>query len=348
MTGIVRDNIFLEHEMGFYHPESPERLRALYSMLDSMESSWKGKITYTPVRKASLEELQKVHDPAYIQKIAETEGKSHVYLDPDTSTSPKSYEAALKAAGSFTELSLMVFRGDLENGFAFIRPPGHHAERDRAMGFCIFNNVAVAAEALIENGAEKVAIVDWDLHHGNGTCHTFYSRKDVLYFSTHQYPYYPGTGAMEEMGEGEGKGFTINLPLPYGCGDDDYVYLYKNVLVPVIRSYRPDIVLVSAGFDPHVKDPLGGMSVTEEGFAIIAYLVKNVADEVCSGKVAVTLEGGYSIDALRESCKKVLEVLMGDLVPPPERIDELSEKGRSKKEPYLERLRKLFEGIWEL
>ncbi len=349
MTGVVRDEIFIEHDMGFYHPESPERLRAIYGMLDEMEEDYLERgFTYIETREATREELERIHESHYIERIKETEGKPHVYLDPDTSTSPRSYEAAIKAAGSFTELALMIFKGELENGFAFARPPGHHAEKDRAMGFCIFNNVAIAAAALLENGAERVLIVDWDLHHGNGTQHSFYETDKVLYFSTHQFPYYPGTGSMDEIGSGKGRGYTVNLPLSYGCGDEEYVFLYARVLPPIAKSYKPDIILVSAGFDPHTKDPLGGMSVSDEGFSIIAHTIKKVAEEVCGGKLAITLEGGYSIEGLRASCKNVMEVLMGKLVPPEEKVEDLYTKGMKKMEDYVEKLKRTFQGIWEI
>ncbi len=348
MIGIVRDPIFLEHDMGFYHPESPERLRSIYSMLDRREKDWSGRFTYIPVREATREELERIHDPAYIDKIADTAGKSHVYLDPDTSTSPKSYEAALKAAGSFVDLAFKVFKGELDAGFAFVRPPGHHAERDRAMGFCIFNNVAVAAASLVDGGAEKVLIVDWDLHHGNGTQHAFYGTNRVLYFSSHQFPYYPGTGSMEEIGVGEGTGYTVNLPLSPGCGDAEYVYLYSSILAPIVEQYRPDIVLVSAGFDPYYKDPLGGMDVTEEGFAALAQIILDAAKKVCGGKVAITLEGGYNVGGLTKSCEKVLEVLLGDYMVGEDRMKVLFEKGKESKGGFFEKIRKNLEGFWEL
>lgn len=348
MIGIVRDPIFLEHDMGYFHPESPERLRAIYAMLDRHEEDWKGRFEYIPIKEALREELELVHDPTYIDRIASTAGKSHVYLDPDTSTSPKSYEAALKAAGSFVSLVKKVFKGELENGFAFIRPPGHHAESDRAMGFCLFNNIAIAAKVLERDGVERIAIVDWDLHHGNGTQHTFYDTSKVLYFSTHQYPYYPGTGDLNEIGKDDGVGYTINVPLSPGAGDAEYVFIYKNILTPVLEQYKPEIILVSAGFDPYYRDPLGGMRVTEEGFAYIAYIILDVAKRVCGGKVAITLEGGYNISGLASSCEKVLEVLLGDFSPPASKMEELVSKGKKTEADLYEKLKNILGGFWDI
>ncbi|HOJ43758.1 MAG TPA: histone deacetylase, partial [Syntrophorhabdaceae bacterium] len=254
-TGIVREDIYMEHVMDFYHPESPERLRRIYAMLEDLGSE---NIERIPARDATHEEIAYVHDKSYIESISATKGKS-VRLDPDTSTSPKSYEAAIKAAGGLLSLIDAVMEGKVDNGFALIRPPGHHAERNRAMGFCLFNNIAIGARYL-ENrhNLKRIVIVDFDLHHGNGTQHSFYRDATVLYFSTHQYPYYPGTGWIDETGEGEGRGYTVNVPFSYGMDDDDYMYAFKEVLVPIIEMYKPEIILVSAGFDAHYDDPLGG------------------------------------------------------------------------------------------
>ncbi|RLB18360.1 MAG: histone deacetylase, partial [Deltaproteobacteria bacterium] len=210
-TGIVRDNRYLDHDPGAYHPESPRRLEVLYSMIDE---NFEGKFTEVSPSPAEKEMLLWIHDGSYISRVAATAGKEYVSLDPDTSTSPGSYEAALLAAGGLCKAISMVMSGQLDNAFAFVRPPGHHAERARAMGFCLFNNVAVGARyAQKEHQAERVLIVDWDLHHGNGTQHSFEEDPTVLYFSTHQYPYYPGSGSLREVGRGEGQGYTVNVPL---------------------------------------------------------------------------------------------------------------------------------------
>ena len=306
-TGIVRDNRYLEHYMGAGHPECPERLEAIYRMLDE---EMKGDLLNVPVREAEREELLYVHTSRYIDEIASTEGLKATYLDPDTQTSPGSYRAALLAAGGLCEAVKMVNSGDLDNAFALVRPPGHHAERSRAMGFCLFNNVAIAAMyARNRLGLERILIVDWDVHHGNGTQHSFEGDDSILYFSTHQYPHYPGTGSYGEVGTGRGVGYTVNVPLPTGYGDGDYVSIFDRVLKPVAIEYRPDLILVSAGFDIYRGDPLSSMNVTPEGFAGMTRLLMDLADDCCGGKLVATLEGGYNISGQKDSVKAVLEEL---------------------------------------
>ncbi|MBU2552059.1 MAG: histone deacetylase [Proteobacteria bacterium] len=309
-TGIVRDDLFIAHDPGQWHPESPERLRVAYKMLDS--GRWPG-LVVLPRRSATRDEISLVHRPEHYDLIARTDGRAEGYLDPDTRTSPLSFQAALAAAGGMISLVEKVLDGELDNGFALVRPPGHHAEANRAMGFCLFNNVAVgAAWAIAERGLSRVMIVDWDLHHGNGTQHSFYDVARVLYCSTHQYPYYPGTGALEDVGRGEGRGHTVNVPLGAGHGDSDYVEIFRKLFLPLARNYRPELILVSAGFDIYRSDPLGGMNVTAEGFAAMTRLLKQMAEEVCHGRLAITLEGGYHIDGQAKSIGRVLDVLMGD------------------------------------
>jgi acetoin utilization deacetylase AcuC-like enzyme len=303
-VGIVKHDIYLEHITDDFHPENPNRLVHIYAMLKELGQEG---LVYIQPRMATHEEIALNHDASYINFVAETKGKVQRRLDPDTVTSPKSYEAACMAVGGLLQLSDALFAGEIDNGFALVRPPGHHAERGKGMGFCIFNSVAVAARYLIrKHGLKRVFIVDWDLHHGNGTQHSFYGDSDILYFSTHQYPYYPGTGSHEEIGSGEGKGYTINVPMSYGMGDGDYTYAFEEILVPVVRQWKPEAILVSAGFDIHHSDPLGGMAVTESGFTKMTRMLMDAAEEVCKGRILFALEGGYDLSGLTNSVKAVI------------------------------------------
>ncbi|MBW1922769.1 MAG: histone deacetylase [Deltaproteobacteria bacterium] len=307
-TGIVRDVRFMDHLPGVGHPESPDRLRVIYDMLDGSDMA--GAFHEIPTREATEEELLSFHTPRYLERVAATRGRDFVSLDPDTATSPGSYDAALLAAGGLCEAVSRVLEGELDNAFALVRPPGHHAERERAMGFCLFNNVVIAARyAQRSHGIERVLIIDWDLHHGNGTQHAFEDDSTVLYFSTHQFPYYPGTGSAAQTGVGDGLGFTVNIPLSVGHGDGEYMAIFEQVLAPIGRSFDPGLILVSAGFDIYEGDPLGGMRVTPEGFAGLTRSVMDLADASCGGKLVVTLEGGYHLSGLRESVKAVLREL---------------------------------------
>jgi len=309
-TGIVRDMRYLDHVMGDYHPESPQRLKAIYEMLEDPDI--KGNFQDIRARMAEREELLMIHSPDYIDILEASNGKSYTYLDPDTQTSPGSYKAALLAAGGLCEAISMVYSGELENAFALIRPPGHHAEKARAMGFCLFNNVAIGARyAQKYLGLDRILIADWDLHHGNGTQHAFEDDHSVLYFSTHQYPYYPGTGSHAEAGKGKGEGFTINVPLSTGYGDGEFMAIFDRILRPVAREFDPDIILVSAGFDIFKDDPLGGMDVTPRGFAGLTRIIMDIADLCCDGKVIITLEGGYHIQGQSDSVKAILKELSG-------------------------------------
>ncbi len=304
-TGIVRDERYMNHWMGEYHPESPERLRAIYSMLD--EPDMDGKFQKVPVRPARREELLLVHTVRHVDNLADTAGREYTYLDPDTQASAGSYEAAVLAVGGLCEAISLVCSGQLDNAFAFVRPPGHHAEAGRAMGFCLFNNIAVGARfAQTHLHLERVLIADWDLHHGNGTQHSFEEDPSVLYFSTHQYPYYPGTGDFREIGKGKGQGYTINVPFPIGCGDGEYLAVYESILKPVALEFKPELVLVSAGFDTHVGDPLGGMRVTPRGYAALTRSLMEVASACCEGRLVMTLEGGYDVEGERDAIKEVL------------------------------------------
>jgi acetoin utilization deacetylase AcuC-like enzyme len=309
-TAVVLDDRMIAHDPGPGHPERPDRLRALRDHLAAGQE-----LVRLGARAAAEDELALVHAPAYVERIAATAGRSRVMLDPDTSTSPASWEAARLAAGSLLVVSEAVLAGQVENGFALVRPPGHHAERERAMGFCLFDNVAIAAAWLRQRGLERIAIVDWDLHHGNGTQHLFEADPHVLYVSTHQYPFYPGTGAVHEVGQGAGAGTTLNLPFPAGFGDAEYVLAFDEVVVPVLRQFRPEFVLLSAGFDTDYRDPLGGMSVTPAGFAAMASACVTLANEVAGGRIAAVLEGGYDLDAIVEGVDATLAAMRGAAVP---------------------------------
>ena len=309
-TGIVKDERYMKHYMGEHHPESPRRLEVIYEMLEAPDM--KENFQEVPVRRAEKNELLLVHSSDYVERLAATEGVEYTYLDPDTQTSAGSYEAALLAAGGLCQAISMVNSGDLDNAFALVRPPGHHAEKARAMGFCLFNNIAVGARYAQEHlKLDRILVVDWDLHHGNGTQHSFEEDPSILYFSTHQYPYYPGSGAFSEAGIGRGEGFTVNVPLSVGFGDSEYVAIFEKVLRPIAIDFNPEMILVSAGFDIHIDDPLGGMNVTPEGFAGLTRSVLEIADSCCEGRVVITLEGGYNIYGQRDSVKEALKELAG-------------------------------------
>jgi len=261
-------------------------------------------------RLAEEAEIERVHDRMHVRAIAASEGRACTRYDPDTAASARSFEAAKLAAGASIDLADAILDGAVNNGFAALRPPGHHAERDRPMGFCLFNNVAIAARHLcVERGLERVLVLDWDVHHGNGTQHTFYGDPSVMYVSLHQYPFYPGTGSADEIGAGDGVGFTVNVPMPAGCGDATYRAAFRDLILPIARSFDPQFVLVSAGFDAHRDDPLASMALSAEAFGDMTDALVALADECCDGRIMCLLEGGYSLEALRDSVKLVLEHL---------------------------------------
>jgi acetoin utilization deacetylase AcuC-like enzyme len=346
-TGIVKDERYLEHVMDPGHPESPERLRAIYRMLEDEEM--RGHFEEVKPRSATREELEMIHSSRYIDLIASTAGKPYFRLDGDTSTCAKSYEAALLAAGGFLVLIRDVMEGKLNNGFALVRPPGHHAERDRAMGFCLFNNIAIGARYAIQNfPLKRILIVDWDVHHGNGTQNSFYEDPQALYFSTHRYGFfYPGTGAATEVGKGKGEGFTVNVPLSTRSGDADYGNIFRKILKPIALEYQPQLILVSAGFDIHYDDPLGGMEVTEQGFARMTQLLMEIAEVTAQGKLAITLEGGYDVAGQRRSVKAVLKELAQ--ISPLDKRDllEKEEANASRTERFILQLKEIQKRYWK-
>jgi acetoin utilization deacetylase AcuC-like enzyme len=310
---IIRDDRYLEHNPGDGHPESPNRLRVIHDLLDK---EFAGLPKIAP-RLAAESELALIHDPFYIQTVANTAGRVHAQLDPDTGLSARSYEIARLAAGGLLQAVDSLFQTPHSafpiphSIFAFVRPPGHHAEAGHAMGFCLFNNVAIAAAYAKEQfGLKRILIVDWDLHHGNGTQHSFYDDRSVLYFSSHQHPYYPGSGNFDQAGIGDGEGFTVNAPFPTGFGDVEYCSVYDRVLKPIALEYQPELVLVSAGFDPYFADPLGGMQVTAAGFGALAGIVKDIAEQTCNGKVLLTLEGGYNPQGLHDGVRAVMLAML--------------------------------------
>jgi acetoin utilization deacetylase AcuC-like enzyme len=306
-TAVVFDPLFLEHSAGAGHPESPERLQRI---VDVLHNSPLAETQWELARDATDAELAWAHTDAHRRHLQAFSGKT-AQLDPDTAMSPRSYQAAVRAAGAAIGAVERVLQGHARNAFALVRPPGHHAEPARAMGFCLFNNAALAAEAALHQGAERVLVLDWDVHHGNGTQECFYGRRDVLYQSVHQWPLYPGTGAAQERGTGAGEGFTINCPMPPGQGNGEYGAVFHDVFLPVGLAYSPDLIVVSAGFDAHALDPLADMRVTERGFAAMCSAVKSLAEETCKGRVVLLLEGGYCLDALAQSTHACLEVLTG-------------------------------------
>src|SRR5437763_4238713 len=291
-TAVVSDARMLAHDPGRSHPERADRLRVL---LDHLEDA-PGLVRLHP-RLATEDELALVHTRAHIERVARTAGRPRVVFDPDTSASADSYEAARLAAGSLLVGCEAILAGEVANAFALVRPPGHHAERERAMGFCLFNNIAVAAAAAIARGLSRVAIVDIDVHHGNGTQWMFYDDSRVLYISTHQFPFYPGTGAASEAGRGEGEGFTVNVPLEAGALDADYAMAYMSI-ASVLEQYVPALLLISAGYDAHADDPLASMRVSTAGYAAVMSILKGAAARSRS-PIALVTEGGYDLAALR-------------------------------------------------
>lgn len=305
--GYVLDEIFLEHRGPAGHPERPARAAAVRDALINAGIASLG--TRILPRPATHEELTRVHGSAFLAELEKTVPGNSGWIDPDTYFSPGSWNAALAAAGSACDLATKVLAGEFQHAIAVVRPPGHHAMRNRAMGFCLLNNVAVAAAAARAAGAAKVAIVDWDVHHGNGTQDIFWDDPSVLYMSVHQYPYYPGTGGPNEIGGPNARGATINVGLPSGSGDADYLATFDEVFVPALARFAPDLILISAGFDAFERDPLAGMRVTHAGFAAMARRVQFAAEACAGGRILAVLEGGYDLDGVAGGMAATLAVL---------------------------------------
>ncbi len=308
---LIGSERFSEHQTPPGHPESPARA----GIMDVVAGEWRAAgHTVTLPRRATRTELALVHADSYLQQISALQGRS-VALDADTFTSPDTVTTAELAAGAAVLAVEQVREARGTRAFVLARPPGHHAERDRAMGFCFYNSIAVAAASARRAGVARVAIVDYDVHHGNGTQHIFDADANVLYISTHQYPFYPGTGAANEIGTGAGAGFTVNLPMEMGATDDDYRLVFEKVVLPVLAQFKPELLLVSAGFDAHERDPLGSMRVSTEGFGAMTAELCRVADEHCQGRLVALVEGGYDLSALKECCMTVTDVLAGKHSP---------------------------------
>jgi acetoin utilization deacetylase AcuC-like enzyme len=341
-TAIIRDRRYLRHHPGRMHPERPERVAVMLEMAEHLRRD--GIQLYSP-RPALPEEIALCHQPAYITEVERTASVGRFHFDADTHTSPETYETAVLAAGGVLTAVEAVIDGAAESAFAIVRPPGHHAVPDHAMGFCFFNNVAIAAAWLCRvRGLKRVLIIDWDVHHGNGTQEIFYQSPAVLYMSTHQYPFYPGTGALDEVGAASGCGFTVNAPMPMGFGDAEYLQVFDELFLPIARQFKPDFILVSAGFDCDYRDPLGSMRVTGEGFAAMTRRIKRLAAECCGGRLAIALEGGYDLGALSDSGRAVIEELRRDA----DERDAASGETCTRALPIIQRARYFLRPYWNL
>ncbi len=340
-VGIAYDEIFKKHYTGKGHPENPARLEIALNALNDEEIYLF--VNYLTPRPATKEEILWNHTEEHFEKIFRTQERDFSYLEVDTPVSRDSFKSALYAVGAqFTGIDA-ILSGEYKYVFALVRPPGHHAEREKAMGFCLFNNIALAAHYLIKKkNFKKILIVDWDVHHGNGTQNSFYFSKEVLYFSVHQYPHYPGTGKLSEVGEGEGEGYTVNVPLPPGCDDWDYFWIFEEILKPIAFEYRPEFILVSAGFDPYVEDSLGDMKLTERGFALMTYLLLEIQKETNAKGILFTLEGGYSSSGLRKGIYQVIRTLLI------EETDYIKEIKKPSKKEVLREAKAFLKNFWHL
>lgn len=333
-TALVYDPIFLEHITPAHHPERPQRVLKAMLVLEALHWLERAGLVQLAPRPATIDELARVHDPDYIREVeafsqevareAKAGGSQSHFFTTDTYISPKSYEVACMAAGAPLVAIDAIMKGEVNNAYCLVRPPGHHALADEAMGFCLFNNIAVAARyALDHYGLERVMIIDYDVHHGNGTQDMFYDDPRVLYFSTHQAPFYPGTGLSDEIGEGAGLGTTINVPLPAQTAFGTYEAVFRQIMAPAADRFDPQLILVSAGFDAHWKDPIGDMYLSTAGFARLTQIIIDEANFLCNGRLVMVQEGGYDLDAMANGIATCINLLLGDdaavdnLGPPP-------------------------------
>jgi len=312
-TGLIYHPDYLLHDTGGYHPESPLRLKAITGRLE--ETGLMRRLTVVrpdPPRPDLSDWMGRVHPTVHLNRMERLQPETGIArIDADTVMSPQSFRVARLAVEGLLTAADGIVAGRLKNAFCAVRPPGHHAESSRAMGFCLLNNVAIAARYLQgRHGFKRIMIVDWDVHHGNGTQHIFEEDPTVFYFSIHQFPLYPGTGRADEHGRGAGEGYTLNCPLPPGKGDDDYIAVFEKSLRPAFEAFRPDFILISAGFDAHRDDPLANMRVTEDGFGEMTRMVMKWADIHSGGRILSCLEGGYNLDALARSVERHLNVYL--------------------------------------
>lgn len=331
-----------DHDLPF-HPEHAGRIRAVWKRID--ESGLLGRVQALEAEPVDEAQILAVHDAEYLKALQFSAQQDRtLHLDSDTYINPESYEISRLSAGGVVMAANRVVTGAASNAFVATRPPGHHAVRQRGMGFCLLSNVAIAAQAMIDtHRLERILIVDYDVHHGNGTEAIFYDRPDVMFISTHQYPLYPMTGAARDTGVGKSEGFTLNLPMPKNCGDQRYLEVFEQVIIPAARRYRPQLILVSAGYDAHWADPLAQMRLTLNGFAELGRRLKMLADELCAGKIVFAMEGGYYVEALAYGMVNVGHILLGEPT-----IDPLGEPDDILPEPPLESLIKQVRQIHKL
>lgn len=314
---VVGDPRFLAHRAPEGHPERPERLAAVGDAVDRALALHGERIERATPRAATFDELRLVHDERMLRILASTRGAEDGQLDADTYHVGESFDVACLAAGASIDLVRAALSDEVPRGFAAVRPPGHHAEANRAMGFCLLNNVAIATRVCQQEfGTPRILIFDWDVHHGNGTQHSFEDDPNVLYVSTHQFPFYPGTGSHREAGVGRGVGATLNVPMPAGCGDAEYAGVVERIITPAALAFRPDLILVSCGFDAHRDDPLASMEVSRAGYLAMAMRLRALADTLCRGRIVHVLEGGYSLLGVREGTSAVLESLVVEAADP--------------------------------